>query len=124
MDLHADHSIWQVIAHLMIAFLYLYRCLTAMPRFRYHVDIIAARGVPFANVVLVGGFALMLAGGGAVALDVYAPVGAGLLIVFTIAANVLYHHFWDMEGGDRNRHLYTFCNNIAVMGGLMLVMTG
>lgn len=29
-----------------------------------------------------------------------------------------------MEGGDRNRHLYTFRHNIAVMGGLVLVMTG
>jgi putative oxidoreductase len=124
MHLHADHTIWQIIAHLMIAFLFLYRCLTAIPRFDHHTATIAARGVPFANVVLPGGFALMLTGGASVALDFHATYGAGLLIVFTIAANYLYHNFWDMEGGERNRHLYTFCNNVAVMGGLVLVAAG
>lgn len=124
MNLHGDHTIWQITAHLMIAFLFLYRCLTAMPRFDHHVATIAARGVPFASVVLVGGFGLMLAGGASVALDILAPYGAGLLIVFTMAANFLYHNFWNMEGAERNRHLYTFCNNVAVMGGLVLVAGG
>ena len=124
MQLHADHTIWQIIAHLMIAFLFLYRCLTAFPRFQYHADTIAARGVPKANIVLTVGLAFMLIGGVSVALDVHAPYGAGLLLVFTASANYLYHNFWDMEGPEGNRHLYTFCNNIAVMGGLVLVANG
>ena len=119
---HADHSVWQIIAHLMIAFLFLYRCFTAWPRFDEHAGRLADRGMPLPRLALLGGFGLMLVGGASVALDYYAPYGAGLLIIFTMSANYLYHNFWDMEGGERNRHLYTACNNVAVMGGLLLVI--
>jgi len=122
--LHADHSALQIIAHAMIAFLFLYRCFTAMPRFAEHSARLAERGMPFPDFALLGGFAMMLGGGAAVLLDVYSGVGAGALIVFTLSANYFYHNFWDMEGGERNRHLYTFCNNVAVMGGLVLVVAG
>lgn len=119
---HADHSVWQIIAHLMIAFLFLYRCFTAWPRFDEHAGRLADRSMPLPRLALLGGFGLMLGGGASVALDYYAPCGAGLLIIFTMSANYLYHNFWDMEGGERNRHLYTACNNVAVMGGLLLVI--
>ena len=121
---HADHSALQILAHAMIAFLFLYRCFTAMPRFAEHAARIADRGVPASKLALLGGFAMMLGGGTSVLLDLYAPIGAGVLIVFTCAANYLYHNFWDMEGRERNTHLYTFCNNVAVMGGLALVIAG
>lgn len=119
---HADHSVWQIIGHLMIAFLFVYRCLTAWPRFDEHASRLAARHVPLPRIALTGGFGLMLVGGLSVALDYYAQFGAGMLIVFTMSANYLYHNFWDMEGGEKNRHLYTACNNVAVMGGLLLVI--
>ena len=122
--LHAEHSALQILAHAMISFLFLYRCFTAMPRFAEHSGRLAERGMPFSDLALLGGFGLMLGGGTSVLLDFYAPVGAGALIVFTLAANYFYHNFWDMEGGERNRHLYTFCNNVAVMGGLVLVIAG
>lgn len=119
---HEAHSIWQITAHLMIAFLFIFRCLTAWPRFKEHSKRIADRGIPFPNMVLTGGFGLMLAGGISVAFDYYVQLGAALLIGFTLAANYLYHNFWEMKGEERNRHLYTACNNIAVMGGLVLLI--
>ena len=119
---HEGHSIWQITAHLMIAFLFIFRCLTAWPRFKEHSKRIADRGIPFPNMVLTGGFGLMLAGGVSVAFDYYVQLGAALLIGFTLAANYLYHYFWEMKGEERNRHLYTACNNIAVMGGLVLLI--
>ena len=47
---------------------------------------------------------------------------AAALILFTILANHFFHHFWAMEGMQRTIHFYFFCNNIAVIGGLLLVM--
>ncbi len=120
---HADHTIWQIVGHLMIAFLFIYRCFTAWPRFDEHAGRLAERGMPFPRYSLVGGFGLMLVGGLSVALDYHSQYGAMMLILFTLSANYLYHNFWDMQGAERNRHLYTACNNTAVMGGLILVMT-
>jgi len=122
---HADHTALQILAHAMIAFLFLYRCFTALPRFNEHSGRLAKRGVPLAKLSLAGGFGMMLIGGTAVLIDYQAQIGAGFLIAFTILANVLYHDFWNKKGdwAERNRALYTFCNNVAVMGGLLMVVT-
>ncbi len=72
---------------------------------------------------MAGGFATMLIGGVAVLLDYRASIGAGMLIVFTIMANFMYHHFWTMTDPQlRRTHTWIFCNNIAVMGGLVMVI--
>jgi uncharacterized membrane protein YphA (DoxX/SURF4 family) len=47
-----------------------------------------------------------------------------MLVVFTVLANVLYHDFWVMTEPRQNQtHLWIFCNNIAVTGGLLLVIS-
>jgi putative oxidoreductase len=81
---------------------------------------IAARGVPFASLVLVAGSAFeMLAGtllmaGVAVA---YAALG---LALFSIAASVMLLNFWDMEGSSREAALNAWQSNLAVAGGLLV----
>ena len=122
---HADHSALQILGHAMIAFLFIFRGLTAMPRFADHAGRLAKKNVPFPSFSLAAGFGMMLVGGVSVLLDVYAMFGAGILIAFTMLANVLYHDFWNHKDdwAERNRALYVFCNNTAVMGGLVLVAT-
>ncbi len=95
-----------------------------MPTFAHHAERFRARGVPFPNLVLAGDFATMLTGGAMVALDFQALTGAAMLIVFIVMANFLYHDFWAMEPGSQRRdiHRNIFCNNIVVMGGLVLVI--
>jgi len=123
--LHADHTALQILGHTMIAFLFLYRCFTAMPRFAEHAGRLAKKHVPFPDLSLAIGFGMMLVGGASILFDFYSPIGACLLIVFTMLANVLYHDFWNHHDdlAERNRALYVFCNNTAVMGGLVLVAT-
>lgn len=122
---HANHSALQILGHVMIAFLFLFRCFTAMPRFAEHRDRLAKKNVPFPDISLAIGLGMMLVGGLSVLLDVYTTVGACLLIIFTMLANLLYHDFWNHKDSwaERNRSLYVFCNNTAVMGGLVLVAT-
>ena len=121
---HADHTILQIVAHAMIAFLFLFRGFTALPRFNDHAGRLAKRGVPLSTFSLATGFLMMLAGGTAVLIDYYTQIGASILIAFTILANFLYHDFWNKRGdwAERNRAIYTFCNNIAVMGGLLMIV--
>ncbi|MEE8515075.1 MAG: DoxX family protein [Alphaproteobacteria bacterium] len=120
--MHADHSVLQIIAHVMIASLFLYRGFGAMPQYAHHAGRLRSRRVPFPEVVMVFAFATMIAGGVMVALDFHAWIGASLLILFTLLANFLYHDFWNHEPGrDKERSTNSFANNIAVMGGLLLV---
>jgi len=120
--MHAEHSFIEIAGHVMIAFLFVFRAIHAFPTFDNHVQRFARRGILFPRVFLGAGFAIMLAGGTMVALDFHAAAGAAGLILFTVLANLLYHDFWAMEPGRmRDNHRNIFCNNIAVIGGLLLV---
>ena len=122
--MHADHSLLQIIAYVMIASLFIFRGFGSMPQFTHHVGRLRSRRVPLPEVVMVFTFAIMIAGGVMVALDFHAWIGAALLILFTVIANLLYHDFWNHEPGrEKQRSTYIFANNIAVMGGLLLVFT-
>ena len=121
--MHADHSVAQIIAQAMIAFLFLYRGLTALSEFGNHLSRFKKLKVPFPRLVLACGFATMLIGGVMVLLDYHSLIGGAMLIVFTILANLMYHHFWTMrDPHQRQSHTWIFCNNIAVMGGLLMVI--
>ncbi|NQU71755.1 MAG: DoxX family protein [Rhodospirillales bacterium] len=121
---HTDHSALVIIGHLMVAFLFLYRGITAFPQFDHHLSRFQERGIPFARYVLLGGFATMIVGGLMIAVDYYAWAGAAGLILFTVMANFLYHDFWTLEDPQRRQtHTWIFCNNIAVMGGLFMIVS-
>ena len=121
--MHADHSALEILAHAMIAFLFLYRGLTAIPRFDDHLGRFQNLGVPLPRLVLTGGFVTMLVGGVMVLIDFHAAIAAVALIFFTALANLLYHYFWRMDDPrQRQTHIWIFCNNIAVMGGLLMVV--
>ena len=96
-----------------------------MPRFDDHAGRLAKKGVPLPKISLAIGFAMMLVGGVSILVDFYSVIGACILFGFTMLANVLYHDFWNQKDNwaERNRALYVFCNNTAVMGGLILVAT-
>ncbi len=121
--MYAENSIIEIVGHVMIAFLFVFRAIHAFPTFDRHLERFKGRKLPFPRLFLGAGFATMLVGGVMVALDYHAALGASALIVFTVLANLLYHDFWAMEDGRaRDNHRNTFCNNIAVMGGLLLVV--
>ena len=121
--MHADHSTLEIAGHVLIAFLFLFRGIGSLAGWDGHVARFRSFNIPFPRVVLGLGFAVMLIGGAMVALDLRAALGAAALIVFTVAANFLYHHFWSIEDPQRKQiHLYFFCNNIAVIGGLVMVI--
>jgi putative oxidoreductase len=116
-------SPWLVVAgQLLIAFLFVFRGLDALRKLGFYGRQIGARGVPMPRLVAAGGIAAMLAGGAMVGADWHAAEGAAALIVFTLLANHWFHHFWLMQGMERMTHFYFFCNNIAVIGGLVLVI--
>ncbi|MDX1484342.1 MAG: DoxX family protein [Alphaproteobacteria bacterium] len=120
--MHAQHSLIEILAQAMIAFLFLYRGIGAIPRFDRHKARLAAKSVPAAGLVLACGLGLMLGGATLVLLDIFAALGAAMLIVFTIAASVIYHDFWSVGDADRRRREATrFAYNVAVIGGLLLV---
>ncbi|MEM9012552.1 MAG: DoxX family protein [Pseudomonadota bacterium] len=72
----------------------------------------------FAVIGVELGFGLVVATGGALAGGRWVPAAALLLVVHTIAINLMIHDFW--TDGDATV-LSLFFKNVAVAGGLTLV---
>ncbi len=51
-----------------------------------------------------------------------ARVGAVLLIIFLIPATLIFHNFWAFEGMERQMQMIMFMKNLAILGGLLLVL--
>ena len=111
-----------IVGQVALAALFIHRGIGAIFEFGDYVAQLTARGVPMPTLMMAGGLATMLTGGVLVALDLYVVPGAILLIVFTLLANHWFHHFWAMQGLMKKLHFYFFCNNISIIGGLLLVM--
>jgi putative oxidoreductase len=68
------------------------------------------------------GFAAQLAGGLSVMLGIWPVLGAGVLIIFLIAATALFHNFMLFKGEERQPHLYFTLVNCALVGYCLLVI--
>ena len=82
----------------------------------------ASVGMPMVTLFLIGAIVLEIGGGLSLILGFKARWGALALIVFTIPATVLFHNFWAMEGADAFTNQIMFMKNVAMIGGLLMVM--
>ena len=80
------------------------------------------KGMPLAELLLVGAIVFQIAGGLMVLFGWKARWGALLLILFMIPATLIYHDFWNLEGQQYARQLTHFVKNLSILGGLLLLM--
>jgi len=79
-------------------------------------------GWPLPAPLLAIGFAVQLLGGLSLIFALWPVVGALILIAFLFGATPLYHNFFMFHGKERDPHLYFTLVNIALCGGLMMVI--
>jgi putative oxidoreductase len=82
----------------------------------------ASKGMPFAEVLLVGALVFELAGAVMLILGWRAHWGALLLIVFMIPSTLIFHNFWAVDLAQYQNQLNHFLKNVAMIGGLLYVM--
>ncbi|MBI4194662.1 MAG: DoxX family protein [Betaproteobacteria bacterium] len=82
----------------------------------------ASKGMPMAEVLLVGAIVLELAGAIMLVIGWKARWGALLLIVFMIPATLVFHDFWAADAAHYGNQLNHFMKNVAMIGGLLYVM--
>ncbi len=123
--MHADHSILQIIAHVMIASFFIYIGICNLSQADRHVAHFTELKIPFPKLFLACAFGTQFSGALLVLFDYRAATGAALLLVFTVLSELLYHRYWRMTDAFlRMTHRNYFWNNMAVMGGLLLVIQG
>lgn len=87
------------------------------------VGYIAGRGLPLPNLVAVVTIVVELGGGIMLVLGWRARWAALALFVFTALAALLFHNFWAVPLDQSANQMIHFMKNVAIMGGLIYVMT-
>jgi putative oxidoreductase len=83
----------------------------------------ANKGIPAAQVLLVGAIAFEVAGGLSILLGYRPRIGAVLLLVFLVLATYYFHDFWKVEDAkERQDQMVHFLKNLAIMGAMVLII--
>lgn len=122
--MYEGQSALQVAGQIMIATLFLGTlAINITTKVKQHLDRMIAMNIPLAKPALFIGFALQFVGGFMLLVDYHTPVASVILIVFTVAASALFHRFWLIDDPLRRHYHVSFLfSNIAVIGGLLLVI--
>lgn len=75
--------------------------------------------IPF---FLVLATAFELVGGVFLFLGIKVRFASFLLLLLLIPATLLFHHFWFLEGADRELQMTMFLKNISIFGGLLITL--
>lgn len=94
-----------------------------IPKFSFVVGYMESKGVPLANVMLIGAIIFLIAGSLSVILGYKTRIGATLLLVFLILATYFFHDFWNLQGDARQNEMIQFMKNLS-MAGAMLFLIG
>ena len=98
-------------------------CNLTRARIKDHIDRMAALGTPLPAAAFWTGIVLQFTGSALLLAGWHADVGAGLLILFLVAATAIFHRFWQMADPQRrNSSRINFLNNVGILGGLVLLL--
>lgn len=78
--------------------------------------------VPLTPLLLLLATLMELLGGLSILLGVKEKLGAWLLVLFLIPTTIIMHQFWFIEGPMREQQLSHFLKNLAILGGLIVVL--
>lgn len=94
-----------------------------IPQWDFYAGYMAGEGMVAVPFFLVAAMVFEIVGGLSVLLGVWPRVGAGLLVIFLIPTTLIFHDFWTYDDPmDRQNQMIHFMKNLAIMGGLLMVV--
>jgi uncharacterized membrane protein YphA (DoxX/SURF4 family) len=82
-----------------------------------------AFGTPFPAGAFWAGIALQFAGCALLIADWHADLGVLCLMAFTVLASAIFHRFWEKKDPlQRNASRLALLSNVAIVGGLLLLL--
>ena len=81
---------------------------------------VAAMGLPVP--VFIAAMTVLVQAGGSISLiaGLFAPVGAAVLVIFSLVASFMVHHFWNMPPEAFVPNFAAFTANMGLIGGLIV----
>jgi putative oxidoreductase len=89
---------------------------------RLVTQLMSARGVPQARLMLWLGITLQIAAGTLLISGIWTALAAAGLILFLLVATPMFHNFWDHQGPERAAKINGVVGNVALIGGFLVVI--
>lgn len=80
--------------------------------------------LPYVTLIIVMATIIELIGGVLLFLGIKSRLAAFFILLFFVPTTILFHHFWFLEGFKREIQMIMFMKNIAIIGGLFMVLAG
>jgi putative oxidoreductase len=81
----------------------------------------AAKGMPFVNVLLPAAIAVELGGGLLLAVGYKARWAALAIFLFLIPTTLIFHAFWGIDPKEAAMQQINFLKNVSIAGGMLMV---
>lgn len=78
--------------------------------------------LPMSNTLLLIAAIVEAVCGLLILLGIQVRFGALVLALYLIPVTLIFHHFWYLEGEERSMQMIMFLKNLAIFGGLLLVL--
>ena len=111
-----------LLARLCLSAVFLYSGLDKLAHWSGAVGEAAALGLPLPAVAMATTILVQVAGGASVLLGLRMRLGAALLLLFTIAATLLAHWPFGLEGAAFQQQLTVSLEHLAIVGGFLALI--
>ncbi|OGA25791.1 MAG: hypothetical protein A3I02_04865 [Betaproteobacteria bacterium RIFCSPLOWO2_02_FULL_67_26] len=114
-----------LVARFLITFIFLRSAISKITAFTLVAGMMAKKGMPFAEVLLVGAIFCEFAGSLMVLLGWHARIGALLLAIFLVPATLIFHNFWAIDPAQAREvanQANHFFKNVSILGALVLII--
>jgi len=107
---------------ILLALIFLASGLNKISAWTQTAAYMASKGMPLVPFLLVVAILFEIGGGLSVVLGYRARLGAAALIIFLIPATLIFHNFWTYQGMEQQVQMIMFMKNLAIMGGLGMMI--
>jgi putative oxidoreductase len=106
----------------LIALIFLRSAAGKILNFTATAALIASKGMPYPEYLLVAAIAIELIGGTALVFGYKARPAAAALIVFLVPATLVFHDYWSADAAHVVNQTTHFFKNVAILGALVFLM--
>ena len=111
-----------LVGRILIAAIFIMSGVAKLTNTEGTVGYMAAQGIPEPGTLAIIAGLAEVAGGLAILFGFLARIGAIGLLVFLSITTLVFHDFWTMTGEEQKTQMIQFMKNLAVMGGLALLI--
>ncbi len=106
-------------ARILLSLVYLINGVAMLANFSDVSALMASKGLPAPNVLLILTIALWLVGGACLVVGWWTRLAAYVLFFVTIPVTLIFHAPWAADPAQLHNELNHFLKNLAILGGLL-----